>query len=40
MIEISLFNFKIRAIEIRLKLGLKLGLKISVKDFYFQNFNK
>ena len=40
MIEISLFNFKIRVIEIRLKLGLKLGLKISVKDFYFQNFNK
>ena len=36
MIEISLFNFKIRVIEIRLKLGLKLGLKISVKDFYFQ----
>ena len=40
MIEISLFNFKIRVIEIRLKLGIKLGLKISVKDFYFQNFNK
>ena len=40
MIEISLFNFKIRVIEIWLKLGLKLGLKISVKDFYFQNFNK
>ena len=40
MIEISLFNFKIRVIEIRLKLGLKLGLKISVKDFFFQNFNK
>ena len=40
MIEISLFNFKNRVIEIRLKLGLKLGLKISVKDFYFQNFNK
>ena len=38
MIEISLFNFKIRVIEIWLKLGLKLGLKISVK-FFISNQN-